>query len=532
MDHSLHIHRFQARHRLPDAAARQLALDAQARLLDGELEAALARVTAPDEVVLLKRLYARVRLSRRGSDRDHARAWSDALALSLQHALQQAGNRELLRFANRQQALQAFVADALLGESTRDWAWQQLALLPATRERVGSAAQRRQALLRLLADDAQDSVPLLRKLLACELWPLLVAQLHDGELRGLAHAVLARLAGASAAAFADPPEPIEAAVALPAVAGEDAAPVWCWPTLRAAANTTRARWALRLATMLAAPGLARRGAAAIDRQVTAWTSAALRSAAPGAAAQAEPAPEPSDPSPQRDDRAARDAAPSPGQAATAPSAAAAPEATPSIASANLNASLGAPLPHAAGPRTDTPAAASAAKVPAKEEETSGHTRHGGLLLLPPLLPLCGALPVLEDPALWPKLPQALHALALRLWPMAEDDPAALAFCGLAPSQPPPEREPAPTELVQARQAALERAHELLLDHLATRLPDWRGPALLSRLLCRQARINADPGWIDVIFTLRDVSTELRRAALDLDPGFLPWLGVVLRYRYE
>ena len=62
--------------------------------------------------------------------------------------------------------------------------------------------------------------------------------------------------------------------------------------------------------------------------------------------------------------------------------------------------------------------------------------------------------------------------------------------------------------------------------------DWRGPALLSRVLCRDARISADPGWIDVHFALRDVSIELRRAATDLDPGFLPWLGMVLRYRYE
>ena len=52
------------------------------------------------------------------------------------------------------------------------------------------------------------------------------------------------------------------------------------------------------------------------------------------------------------------------------------------------------------------------------------------------------------------------------------------------------------------------------------------------MLPRRARITADPGWIDVHFSLRDVSTELRRAALDLDPGFLPWLGVVLRIRYE
>ena len=69
MNADLHIHRFQARHRVGDAAARKLALDAQARLLDGELEAALERVSGRDELVLLRRLSARVRISARRSDR-------------------------------------------------------------------------------------------------------------------------------------------------------------------------------------------------------------------------------------------------------------------------------------------------------------------------------------------------------------------------------------------------------------------------------------------------------------------------------
>lgn len=56
---------------------------------------------------------------------------------------------------------------------------------------------------------------------------------------------------------------------------------------------------------------------------------------------------------------------------------------------------------------------------------------------------------------------------------------------------------------------------------------------LLELVCRRrARIVADPGWIEVFFSLDDVKTELRRARLDLDPGFVPWLGVVLRFVYE
>ena len=112
MNAELHIHRFEARHRVRDDSGRKLALDAQAQLLDGELEAALARVSGRDELVLLRRLSARVRLSARHSDRDNARAWGDALALSLEQALRRGGN-DVLRFASPPHALRAFAADAL-----------------------------------------------------------------------------------------------------------------------------------------------------------------------------------------------------------------------------------------------------------------------------------------------------------------------------------------------------------------------------------------------------------------------------------
>jgi len=32
--------------------------------------------------------------------------------------------------------------------------------------------------------------------------------------------------------------------------------------------------------------------------------------------------------------------------------------------------------------------------------------------------------------------------------------------------------------------------------------------------------------------LNDVDTQIRRAGLDLDPGFVPWLGKVVKIRYE
>ena len=83
----------------------------------------------------------------------------------------------------------------------------------------------------------------------------------------------------------------------------------------------------------------------------------------------------------------------------------------------------------------------------------------------------------------------------------------------------------------AQQQALADAQACLVEALGLRLPDWRGPALVDRVAGRHARVDAEPGWIDLWFSLRDVSVDLRRAALDLDPGFVPWLGVVLRFRY-
>ena len=48
---------------------------------------------------------------------------------------------------------------------------------------------------------------------------------------------------------------------------------------------------------------------------------------------------------------------------------------------------------------------------------------------------------------------------------------------------------------------------------------------------RPARIAAEPGWMEATFALADVDTRVRAAGLDLDPGFVWWLGAVVRYRY-
>ena len=47
-----------------------------------------------------------------------------------------------------------------------------------------------------------------------------------------------------------------------------------------------------------------------------------------------------------------------------------------------------------------------------------------------------------------------------------------------------------------------------------------------------AQIVAEPGWIeDMRFAIEDVSLDIRRAGLDRDPEWVPWLGIVLRFIY-
>ena len=48
---------------------------------------------------------------------------------------------------------------------------------------------------------------------------------------------------------------------------------------------------------------------------------------------------------------------------------------------------------------------------------------------------------------------------------------------------------------------------------------------------RRAEIESSPGLIEATFSLDEVDVRLRRAGLDLDPGYVWWLGRVVRFRY-
>jgi hypothetical protein len=126
---------------------------------------------------------------------------------------------------------------------------------------------------------------------------------------------------------------------------------------------------------------------------------------------------------------------------------------------------------------------------------------------------------------------ALYQLGLLLVPIAYGDAALLAFAGVGPTRVPPVDDQAPSA---EEKTVLEKLRSSLVLKLRSKLnADERelDVELIARIASRRAEIIADPAWIEVHFKLSEVTTDVRRAGLDLDPGWLPWLGAVVRFVY-
>jgi hypothetical protein len=171
------------------------------------------------------------------------------------------------------------------------------------------------------------------------------------------------------------------------------------------------------------------------------------------------------------------------------------------------------------------------------ERVTGETEWGGLLFL---LNVVSELRLADEVADAPPFAErtlrwVLHRIAAALLGTDERDAAALAFAGLGPDRDPPTLGEPPASDLEAASVAelaarLARAlHERLRGEPA---PDARAAnALVRQVARRHAAIVADPGWIDARMRLDEVDTAVRRAGLDLDPGWLPWLGCVVRFVY-
>jgi len=83
-------------------------------------------------------------------------------------------------------------------------------------------------------------------------------------------------------------------------------------------------------------------------------------------------------------------------------------------------------------------------------------------------------------------------------------------------------------------AELDRLPPLAWEQALYRLGRRRvGTALWNaRLLRVDALVWADRSHLEVHCRMADVRLAVRRAGLDVDPGWLPWLGRVVRLHYD
>lgn len=80
----------------------------------------------------------------------------------------------------------------------------------------------------------------------------------------------------------------------------------------------------------------------------------------------------------------------------------------------------------------------------------------------------------------------------------------------------------------------EHGAEILLKSWLTAARRWSrlyARLGLHDLVCRPGRVSATRTHIDVIFDHRHADIRVRKAGLDLDPGWIPWLGRVVSFHY-
>ncbi len=142
------------------------------------------------------------------------------------------------------------------------------------------------------------------------------------------------------------------------------------------------------------------------------------------------------------------------------------------------------------------------------------TRAGGILFLLPLLEGLGLRDWLAEDEARAPVPHQLLRLTLERLDLATDDPA-WRLCG----------EEADTANAPTRAHARAWLGEC---RRALRLQVGVG---VHALVCRPARLRLTDTHAELFFALDAVDLRLRRAGLDLDPGWVPWFARVVRFLY-
>lgn len=508
---SIAIDRLTARYRAASSDAprlRRITDEALARVLEAAVERA---GIASDGYLCIRELRASVSLRLRETDATLARQLGEALAQAIGGAVR-ARSASIIYYSSRAQALVDLAVSALTGNFDRRWAWIQIGIW-RTDAAVGAGAVA-DLVMRALTREPRHALAVVAWLAArrADAFETLVARTSPAVWTGLLRAITGAESALSVDAWAT--ADLRAAPA-------DVEPLLVRSTIAPAVIAAGRDLHVDTARAIAALVLLEVEPAIVHDQTAPQASlrASLAETLAGAFTR-EP----------RADVARRGDA----------------ERSVAIARESRNADDGEAAIDG-GERASTPETATDREadesLPTVRRESP--TRHGGLLYLINLAGRIG-LPgaILRDARLTARRPRwVLHQLAMALVSAEPSDPAALAFAGLPPDARSPSSLEAAATAIEA--SAIEDHCAALLDALRAALnrPDDAevrrrhtevqcAEAELLRLVCeRHARIVADPGWIDVRLSLDDVSPEIRRAGLDVDPGWVPWLGIVVRFVY-
>ena len=529
------IRKFETNYRLPHSARgeRRRLDELRTAVLDQAFTMAIDKAGLSDDAELcLRDLLTTVSLRLQVTDRALVSHWSAVVADEILRAISNGSTSRAVVYQSRRQALADFAISIARGDLRRAWAWRQLGLWqPRSATSATSAtsakseSQRVSELVRALCNERGLIVPTLRVLAEAGWLTPFAERFTEQHWEELALTVLSEAGAEGLLSQAAPTAPAWPERALREaqriISRSSLVRTLAASRLLSGASVSVRRSIAVLAIAEVEPALLRTGTAAAVIEIISVASTDSNRATANSA------------DPQTADRefeaTAYDADESRSQQSF----------DPADASADASADVSADV-------STKPSAKPSAKQSADDPRTEksqpidlrerAFTRWGGLLFMLAVFEDLNLLEViLEHPVLGERpFTWVLHQLALNLVPISPNDPAALAFAGRRFTRMDVDWICGQPRKSAAESEALRELADLMIEHLSSFLvfEDEPPPSLVEFVCRRRAEIVADPGWIEVRFSLDEVSTEIRRAGLDLDPGYMSWLGIVMRFVYE
>ena len=491
------------------------------RVAEDRLDLVVRAAGLPSGIWCLRRLDVPVRLDPARPDPALEEAWAAALVAALRKAMVP-GSADAVRYASEREALLDLLCGAATGRTARAWAWRRAGVLRAGDPEPDRAPKPLLLALLLryahqapaLVTDAADRVglPALHRALGTDGWSVVAEAVRAAAL-GEAVTVSGRPAsegplptGSRAVTGAGADPSVVAALAGALLSGSRLAARALRPGLRPTAAVVEA-WAVLTVAEADASVLRRPEAAEV-------VSAVARSL--GRAPEQPPQTPVVRPAPDGTRLTERNTADNP--VPTEPR-------RRDPADGRVPASVPA-----------VPPAPVVTLLPDGDPEDPGRpTSWAGLLFLLATAAAAGIPDTVTDgPVLAARtLPWVLQGVALSLAQTGCADPAVAAFAGADPvSRPPWQREPAATARERDRIEGITDAWAAVTaDALEPEGAPREPREVVGELVRRAGRIRCAPGWTDVLLRADEVDVGARRAGLDLDPGWVPWLGTVVRFVY-